>query len=357
MRHDHNHGKGAAVRYGVSVATGDYVIIQDADLEYDPRDIEKMLRPVFKADADVVFGSRFLSSESRRALYFWHMVGNTLLTLVTNMVTNITLTDMETCYKLFKRDILCQIGIEEDRFGLEPELAIKSALLGCQIYEVGISYYGRTYDQGKKITWKDGFSALRCIVKYGIVRRFISGEAFLERVLAHLRYRQILPYVPADGVLCDIGCGASLGFIRVAKRRAARCIGIDQFVQPNRFANVELIRCRLDQKIPLPDNCVDTVTILAVLEHLCKDGEIIGEIRRILRPGGRLLVTAPSHRAKPIIEFLAYRLGLLNRRHVDEHKRYYSAAQLRAMLCRDGFACEEIRPFELGCNLFARARK
>jgi len=167
-----NMGKGAAIRTGVEAATGDLVIFQDADLEYDPNDIKEMLKPIFSGNADVVYGSRFVTHSCRRVLFFWHMLGNTVLTLLCNMVTNLNLSDMETCYKLFKRDIIKNIKIEENRFGMEPEITIKIAKMKCHIYEVGISYYGRGYEEGKKIGWKDGIAALKCIFKYGIVRRF-----------------------------------------------------------------------------------------------------------------------------------------------------------------------------------------
>jgi glycosyltransferase involved in cell wall biosynthesis len=166
-----NEGKGSAIRDGFQLASLPFVVIQDADLEYDPKEYSKLLKPLIEGNADVVFGSRFLSSGERRALYFWHRVGNSLLTLLSNMFTNIDLTDMETCYKAMKTSIAKQLVIKEQRFGLEPEMTARLARMKLRIYEVPISYYGRTYEEGKKITWKDGFSALRCIVKYNLSRR------------------------------------------------------------------------------------------------------------------------------------------------------------------------------------------
>ena len=164
--HDVNCGKGAALRTGFREASGDFVIVQDADLEYDTAEYQKIIQPMLDGKADVVYGSRFMGSEPHRVLYFWHRVANGLLTLFSNMCTNLNLTDMETCYKAFRREIIQSIEIKENRFGFEPEITAKLAKKRCRIYEVGISYHGRTYEEGKKIGWKDGFRALYCILKY-----------------------------------------------------------------------------------------------------------------------------------------------------------------------------------------------
>jgi glycosyltransferase involved in cell wall biosynthesis len=171
LNHSVNRGKGAAIRTGIAHASLDFVGIQDADLEYNPADLARVIRPLEDGLADVVYGSRFMSGDARRVLYYWHSVGNRLLTLASNVVTNVNLSDMETCYKVFRRELIQSIPIEEDRFGFEPEITVKIAKSGARIYEVGISYAGRSYAEGKKIGWKDGVSAMRCLVKYSWLQR------------------------------------------------------------------------------------------------------------------------------------------------------------------------------------------
>jgi len=318
LRQPRNLGKGAALRRGLSHATSPYVVVQDADLEYDPAEYGTLLQPLLDGKADVVYGSRFSTSGAHRVLYFWHSIGNRLLTLLSNMATNLSLTDMETCYKAFRREVLDDLLIEEDRFGFEPEITAKVARGGWRVYEVGISYAGRTYEEGKKIGWRDGCRALWCIARYNIPRRepttpprspvdFESADAELAGVLDSLganapNYTDWIadlcgPYLGKR--VLEVGAGhgdLTVRFARPGVEVAAtdiseRCLD----VLKGRFGDVEQVEVgRLDLFDHADPGDYDSAVLVNVLEHLPDDLAALQELRRLVRPGGHVLLYVPA---------------------------------------------------------------
>jgi SAM-dependent methyltransferase len=319
LRQPRNLGKGAALRRGFRAATSDYVVVQDADLEYDPQDWQHLLEPLIDGRADVVYGSRFLgSSGAHRVLYFWHAVGNRFLTLTANAFTNLNLTDVETCYKAFRRDVIQGIDLREDRFGFEVEVTRKLARAGCRVYEVPIRYDGRTYEQGKKIGWRDGVNALWCILRYSRVGDRLAGQqgkppAKSEDVDAELAgtltalenadaYADWVHTLVADHLgerILEVGAGHGTMTERLAKHGHVTAVESSPraaALLESRFENeprVDIVAGAIDKIAE--DARFDAAVLINVLEHVDEDTDLLRDLVARLRPGGTVTVFVPAH--------------------------------------------------------------
>jgi glycosyltransferase involved in cell wall biosynthesis len=339
-----NQGKGAAIRRGIAEALGDIVIIQDADLEYDPEEYPKLVQPILAGHADVVFGSRF-EGYPRRVMLYWHRLGNNFLTFLSNTTTNLDLTDMETCYKVFRREVIQSINLRSNRFGIEPEITAKIAKRGYRVYEVPISYYGRDYWEGKKINWKDGFSAIWTILKYGLfddpsnepptyftIRRLDSLKRYNKWIWERLR-----PFIGQRVLEVGAGSGTMTRFLYGRELIVAtdkETPYLDRL--RNRFRRkpgivVERLDLDSDDSLDLVRYSFDTVTCINVLEHTADDDAALRRVNALLQPGGRVVVFVPAGR--DLYGSLDKGVG---------HQRRYERDELTAKLQTAGFDIEDV---------------
>jgi glycosyltransferase involved in cell wall biosynthesis/phospholipid N-methyltransferase len=348
-RHERNQGKGAAVRTAIEKASGDFALIQDADLEYDPAEYPRLLRPLLDGHADAVFGSRYMAGEQMRALLFWHSMINKGLTLISNMFCNLNLTDMETGYKVFRTDLLKSIPIRSDRFGFEPEIVMKSAKRKLRIYEVPISYHGRTYEEGKKIGWQDGLKALGVVVKFWLIDDLYAtpyGRGVLNNLTGTPQYlswlsRTLRPHV-GDTVL-EVGAGIGNVTGRLMGKRlayvAAEKDPLYLHALRNRFlrtpnVTVQHVDPENGQDLAGLEQSFDTVLCLNVLEYLDDPARVLQTLGATLKAGGRIVVLVPQ--GPRLYGTLDRSLG---------HKRRYCAAEARDLLEACGFAVETVYNF------------
>ncbi len=339
-----NQGKGAAIRRGIEEARGDIVLIQDADLEYDPEEYPKLIQPIVDGHADAVFGSRF-EGYPRRVMLFWHRMGNTFLTFMSNATTNLDLTDMETCYKVFRRDVIQSIKLNSNRFGIEPEITAKLAKRGYRIFEVPIAYYGRDYWEGKKINWKDGFAALWTILRYGLLHDASSEPRTFTQVRRRSRlkrynrwvWERIAPYVGQRVLEVGAGSGAMTRFLYgreliVASDKETPYVDrLRNAFRRRPGVIVERVDLESDDALQLASHNFDTVTMINALEHTVDDVGALRRAHQLLQPGGRVIVFGPA--GKSLFGSMDRAVG---------HQRRYEKDELSAKLREAGFEVEHV---------------
>ena len=345
-----NHGKGYAIREGIRACAGDVVIIQDADLEYDPSEIPSVIKPIIEGDAEVVYGSRFMGRARKISLL--HYVGNRVLTWMTNVLFNTDLTDMETCYKAFSRRALDGILLTEDGFEVEPEITAELLKAGFRITEVSVSYSARGFREGKKITWrqgvKSGFVLLGC--RFPLLRQF-ARDYPMEVVVRWLRHREVLREIGRGmPMVLDVGCGFDCLFLRSIGDRISSGYGFDVKACDRNFGNIHIRDFRFERALCYQDDFFDCITSMATFEHFENPADLAREFLRVLKRGGLVVLTVPTKKSKRLLDFLSG-LRVLNPDEIRDHKAYYDPEDVRKIFLSAGFKDVKSRPFELGLNM------
>lgn len=366
---DKNEGKGSCLKIGFLKAKGDIVIIQDADLELDPADFQKLINPIIEKRADVVYGSRFSGGRHKNALFFWHALANRLLSNFSNLFTNLNLTDVATCYKIFSREQVDRFRgrLVCNRFAIDEELTAWVGHGHARIYEVGVSYNGRSYEDGKKINWRDGLEAVWSIIWFNLVvprtlveRRITLGSFPFDYFLTiwRLKKAQKLLQSSVKGKILDIGCGTYPYFLTTFDFNDK--YGIDHFIGPN-VKGINLTRFNFENPpLPFPDDYFDAITILSIIEHLSSETaeRLLTDAFRLLKSGGIIVITTPTSGADWLLRKLAW-LHLFAAEEIRDHKQFYTKNIILQQLIKAGWNKQSISVgwFELGYNIWALAKK
>ena len=350
VNHEKNMGKGAAIKSGLKVVKGDFIIIQDADLEYFPEDYHKLFEPIFNKKADIVFGSRNLGTNNVpfNKFYFY---GGLIDSKIFNFLFGTNFTDIHTCYKLFPRNITPQlIELPGNDFVFDAiELTYQLKNNG-RVVEVPIRYVARDIKEGKKLNWRHG---VKCLIA------MIGLKFNLDDLIRRLRLHMVTKNIKDGSIILDIGCGENFWFIKSNKDKFKYSFGIDKRAWPFETPDLKISNYDIDAQgdLPISENSVDQVFITAVLEHLNHPAEVLSKIYKVLKMGGELLLTTPTTASKPVLEFLAFKLGIIDRREIEDHKYYFSKKELLTLLKTVGFGNVKHQYFELGFNHFIKAKK
>ena len=350
-----NVGKGFAIRMGLRQATGDLILIQDADLEYDPAEIPRLIQPILDHQVKVVYGSRTLN-KANLSCYWTYKWGEKLLTLLCCLLYHKKITDVLTGYKAFHRDILIGQRLISNGFNFEMEVTTNVLAMGERILEIPIRYTPRKKEDGKKIRLYHGLGYLIALVK-GRLWKKRSQEPLLEPVLRKWRIKKVQKHIAEGSTLCDIGCGVQYALLKSVRNRIHEGIGIDKGVKNTKDQNIRIITHHLPDSLPLKDSSVDCITMLASFEHFVEPEKILAECYRVLQKGGTLIITTPAPKSRPLLEWLAFTIGVVSAEEILDHRRYYSKETVSAMVEASQFKVVQAKSFQWGLNSCVIARK